>query len=482
MNVAERVSESLREGLIALVVAVCVTGVVYAAGGGRFGADLSQQIIAALERSPLRTVEWRPKADDPRFLLLDAELQSCAGQSAPCTPTDPLKGARLAALLERVRHQQPRLVVVDALVAGGAAWRSGAVPTPPGAAGERPTAATAQVDPALRHELDRDGPPVLIAWTSDPSRQDSEHRALHVDRADSVLLRPGSFGHARFLPAFISGGPTSRYLVPSVCLTDETNDTLVTPTLAYGAALLLQRGGRIDGLSGYPLPARSRGADPSLPCDSLPGDSRSKGFADTERVFSAGSIRPEGEARSERRDRGVSWSHRKYDPAGGEVLPPMQGAVVVIGTADPDARDNHWSVLGELSGSEIIMNDVRQFLVAEPAPASNWAEKMWDKWPFFLVGFLAWVAGELLGLLVLPVKCGLIIGLLRRPVRFLLPPLTTLIAFALLLSIVPHLLHSPPDFVTPFLALLSEAVVELLFKLIFWLRNALRLGTKKASA
>lgn len=478
MSFKGRLSEAFREGLVALATAVCVTGLVYFAGGSRFGADMSQRIVAALERSPLSIVKWRAGADDPRFILLDVELQSCEARPAPCTPTDPLKGARLAALLAKVREQQPRVVVVDSLVAGSAAWRSGAVPTPPGFAG-RPSSPAVPFDPALRRELDRPGPPVLVAWTSDPSRQDPKHRALHVDAADAALLRPGAFAHARFLPAFISGDSTTRSLIPSVCVADEANRIMVLPTLAYGAALLLQSGDRTGALSRYPLPVDSPGADLGRPCNSIPGDARSKGFAETERVYSAGSIRPEGDARSERLDRGVRWSHRKYALEHDEVLPPMKGAVLLVGTADPDARDNHWTVLGRMSGSEIILNDVRQFYVAEPAPAPGWWAKMTDKWPFFLAGFLAWVLGELVALSILPNRPGWPMKWLKGPIRFLIPPLMTVLFFGLLLSLVPHLLHSPPDFVTPFVALLSETVFDLLRKLITWLRRILGLGAKE---
>lgn len=459
-----RLKRALLEAALALVLAVPLTMIVYAIGGAQFGADVSQRIIAALQRSPLAIVEWREGGDDRSFVLLDIDLQSCEGRRAPCTITDPLKGARLADVLRAVRAEGPELVIVDAFVAGSAAVRSGAVDTKrmPGQQG-----GAAALDPALRAELKRAGAPVLIAWTADRSRRDPEHRALRIDGEDLAVLRPGEFEQARFFPAFFVGGAISRRLTPSVCLIDGDGVFSVTPTLPYAAALALRYGGT-KALDRFPMPASSD-AGRKAACSAIPGDPLSRQFAASERVFSAGSIRPE-DTRSADRIRGVDWVHRKFAADRRGSLPRLEGKVVLIGSADPDAGDLHSTALGQMSGSEIILNDTRQFLVAEPAPSGNVISRTKGKWPFFLAGAIA----VLLAHFLFPAPLGSL-PWLRRSGRRLLhtiaPPFFIAIAFGILLGLDRHLLHSPPDFVTPFLALLAETLFELLFGLNLKLRK-----------
>lgn len=62
-----------------------------------------------------------------------------------------------------------------------------------------------------------------------------------------------------------------------------------------------------------------------------------------------------------------------------------QKAIVVIGASNPFRRDQHYTPLGMMSGSEVVINATRSFLLYPDQEVKNWPEKLSKKaWLTFL--------------------------------------------------------------------------------------------------
>ncbi len=176
----------------------------------------------------------------------------------------------------------------------------------------------------------------------------------------------------------------------------------------------------------------------------------------------------------------VRWIHRLYSATDSARFPDVRDAIVLIGSANRSTNDLYWTDLGQVSGGEIILNDVRQMLVAEPGAASNVWKRLQDERIFFLCAFPAVFFAAFLvphhprkkasrGLLGLFKIC--IWPFWHSGIKLI----ATVGVFALILRSHWAHFHLQPDFVTPFLALFAENVAELFVGLVNFFRRILRL-------
>jgi len=448
--------------------AILVSACVYGLGYRQQGSDLSQMLLIAAGRSPLNFVPLEPShGGSPRsWVFIDLRLQLCHAATLRCRNANALRQTRIAQVLRRIREAGPRLVVIDVLLAGGQADQS-------------------VLSPSMEEALAQPGPPVLLAWDSLPSRHNPNRALVYLESADSELIRPGTHGSGRFLPAVISGGPVSRELTPAICLQGE-GLARVVPTLSYGAAMIaLDRNAGLSRIDDYLTGRALVPSDaPSNACRSLPDAPRSEAFRQTERVFSAGSPRwsPDGDDAS-RWLSADNWLVFRTNGSSQHALPlqEMADGVIVIGSSAEDAADTHWTSLGQMTGGEIVLNDIRQFVLSAPHPPPGTLGTLVSKLPFFVAGliaaFIAWlllprragVASQtvLRGVLMrfaLVARAGLRLGLLIG---------LTAVFFVLLLYLFPEHLGSPPDFITPFVALAAEGLFEIGFQLVLAMRTLL---------
>lgn len=449
---------ALREAFVTVVVAVLVTAFIYGVGLRQQGADLSQRLLVAND-SPLRFAPSRDGISRPpaSWVFVDVDVQPCSPEVVPCDRSLRARQHMLARLLRAAREARPRVVAVDMVVGSG----------------ER----ASTLEPVLRDELNRAGPPVLLAWLPLPSMIEAQRRIVHLESADALPLQPTTFLSARFLPALISSRPTARELVPSACIQGPSGPPIVVPTLSYAAALIAAapQGGfsLLDAVYGA-----EEGVGTPPTCDWLPRSPESQQFAQTERVFSARSLREQRFASEANYwPPAGNWLHFRVGTSGEIALPSevIEDGVVVIGSAAPDAFDTHWTALGEIKGGEILLNDIRQFTLTSAKPSPGTWGNLAAKWPFFIAGF---IAAFIMSLIVFwrerpqgdsGIRAAF--GALGTSVLHLLGMLIlTAAAFAAILWLMPHQLGSPPDFVTPYVALGAEGLFELAFQAILTLR------------
>lgn len=463
---------ALREALIVLIVAIFVTALIYGFGLRQAGSDLSQRLLVAADQSPLGFSPPRANVDHPprSWVLVDVDLEPCAGAGTDCDLLAALKGERLARLLRRVRAARPRLVVVHVLVAGGVSGEP--------------------VDSALASEFNRPGPPILVAWSARPSMHEHGRGLIHVNETDQALLRPGAFRFAQFVPALIAGHPSARGLLPAICVQGPEGPPHVLPTLPYAGAAIAAAPARGLRRTDFPIVALGDPAtEGSDPCAWLPDAPESADFARTERVFSAGSLRADTDsADSSYWPSAGQWLHFRSRRGNEEALPmrAMTDGVVVIGSASPDTSDTHWTGLGDMTGVEIVLNDLRQFSLTSPQPKPGFWKALLGKWPFFLAGLLA---AFLIALV--PVRRASeapeaslrarawtrLRAALASAARLTLMLALAAVLFVILFWLMPHHLGAPPDFVTPFIALAFEGLFEFGFRLVLALRLLLGLPT-----
>jgi len=452
-----RAWRAFREGLVATVLAMAVTFLVYLSGLSYSGADLSQRILLGLGQSPLSYVHHSGTKEPASWILLDIEL-------AECRDPDGCGGSRfrpevLVGLLQRVRAAGPRVIVLDVLTAGGLTDKR-------------------EVAAPLLAQLNTPGPPTLLAWAPKSSWYDGATGTVALSELDAILLGATGTNRARYLPAAIEGRPTARLLTPTICAQAADGAAHTIPTIGYAAALIASEPG-----TGYAALNRVyQMVDPTGCSRGASSDLRQ--WARTERVFSAGSLferNAPGEARFW--PTAGHWLHFTVaaDPAAD--LPSaaaLKDAVVLVGSADPDSEDVHWTSTGDLAGSEIVLNDMRQYLSGTAAPQPPPWRKTLKEWPFFLAGFLAVILAHLF----LPHHRALLADgkprlldypAVRVPLNFTIAIGLTFLFFIGVLIVMSGHLGSPPDFVTPFIALSAEAIVEVLYHFIALLRKLLHL-------
>lgn len=443
-------------------IAVLVTFLVYLSGASHAGADWSQRLLLGIGQSPLSYVHHTERPPPPAWVLIDVELADCRG-GAECTGSRFNRDA-LSRILSRVKSAQPRIVVLDVLTAGGMSG-SPAVP------------------PSLLPLLNGAGPPTLLAWAPKSSWHEPTTGAIYLSENDSALLADSAFGNARYLPAAIQGLPTARLLTPVICVEAAEGGVRPLPSLAYAAALVAAQPpgpGSIDAALARP---GSGAAVESGGCGSSQWSPDAADYARTERVFSAASLfRRNAPGEASYWTSAGQWLHFTVSQQPGAELPApavLKDAVVLIGSADPDAEDVHWTSAGSLSGGEIVLNDIRQYLLSDPAPRKGAVRRTLAEYPFFLAGLAAAVLGHLL--LPYPASGARTgrRGFFRHPaprlaLNFGLVFLITTLVFVGILALGWHP-ASPPDFVTPFIALFAGAAVELLYHLISLCRKLLGL-------
>lgn len=460
-----RAGWAIREALVVFVVAFLVTASVYAIGLRGHGADLSQRLIVAASQSPLRFVPPRQDvAVAPRsWVLIDVVLDPCTRAGPRCDPAASLKGDRLAHLLRRVREAGPRLVIVDVLLASAGG---------PG------------LSDALKREFNAPGPPILVAWDARKSMHERGLPLVFADRADEEIVDPQAFRYARFLPAFVSGRPQARNLLPFVCVQGSTGRARAVPTLPYGGALIASgRTKDVATLDRTDLLGSLEATAGAPQCEALPA----KSFATTKRIFSAGSLRAAGdESASNYWLSAGKWLHFRPRADGDAALPlrVINNGVVVIGSASLDAADTHWTALGDMTGAEIVLNDVRQYALTEPRPDPGYLPTLLGKWPLLLAGLVAafiisvvWPLREAEASSETSLRpfSDRLRAAVASAAKLILTLLLTAAFFVLILWQMPYHLGAPPDFVTPFFALGIEGLFEFAFRFILAIRLLLRL-------
>lgn len=370
MNHRRIAAEGVRHALVATMVAVVGTFFVYAFGFGAIGENLSQRALVSMSwgnhwLSPLAFAPQRSRAAiDVPYVFVDVPLNNCSALASnerkPCRIRAPLKGAELAKLLASVRDAGPRLVIVDALVAGSAA-------DPEFAADDRGRAGmhSAGLDQDLHKEFDRQTnaitqqalPPILVGWTVSrnawESNKDGEVASVSLYEADLQLFDPTTFKAARFFPALVNGGHKADLLLPSLCvylpkaIAKRREGYAITPTLAAAAAILLRAAPGQDPLAklqDYPVSVESR---KFCSTSALPNWDPAKTFAKTKRTLSASpsarqgpeDLNPDLLPPAKVLD-GGSWSRLPAPAvaASGLGLARLKGAVVIIGTSEPDPK------------------------------------------------------------------------------------------------------------------------------------------------
>lgn len=453
----ENLVDALREAIVGLCFALLVAPLIFLASDrGHLTSDLSQRLhflinarggaLGPGEKPKGLTGQRAPNS----WFFLDLHGGFCEPSVGVrrCPPavaqTD--HGA-LAKLIENVRAQRPRLLVVDVLLAQSA--------DPKG-------------DEALRAALRKEGAPVLLSWFPANGQVDADT----LGAENETLLFDLDPAHApstvRYLPAVNTmDGATARYLAPNrrVALRDRA---LKMPTISYGAALVLSAPERrpfalVDSFSA--VSGLTCGIHEREDCDD---------YARTQRIFSFPRRGPHEDA---------PYSGNHDDPFFGRIETVAQaqpgldgpallkGAVVVIGNSDYAAGDQRWTALGDVSGAELILNDIRQYLVNPPAPERGfWPQfflSMREEWAFYALGMFAIFLTELLVDWRWPLHVDALVEhgegrfkarhLIRALVKLFIATLLSSLAYVLMLS----LYYRPlVDVVSPFFGNLAQAVIE----------------------
>jgi len=345
--------------------------------------DWSQRLYFLFDRPGGALGVPQAKAAAPRrwyFIDLNGGFCRPAPESGRCPPvlahTDQ---DALAMLLRNVLAQGPRLVVLDVLIHDLRSETSAARCQNTGKSTDHCQAKDGQL---LADLLASARVPVLLSWFPSSGRSDDATLSAENDTLLYSLDGSNAPSHVRYLPAIKAlTGPSALYLLPTarVALRDRVLDL---PTIAFGAALVLASS---TGEQFKTVEAFSRDANKSR-CELLLSFDCDE-YETTRRIFSFPPRPPHSDE---------VYLSRSKNPYYARIIPDlddpflgrlgrglMSDAVIVIGNSDPAAGDQTWSALGGVSGAEIIMNDIRQYLVSPPEPERG-----------FLPGLFAWLYSE----------------------------------------------------------------------------------------
>jgi hypothetical protein len=452
--IPKRASAALPAAFASILFSAAVTVLLFFGGAYDWGADQSQWVLARIapggalgERPSAASDGGRARTGPVTWAIVDLGPKLCApmdGAKPRCPPwrertaLDPIVSAT-----RWVAARKPRLIVVDIMAAGSA--------------GEADR---------LEAALGGLGVPILMALPVDfQNSADGVIPTLSFDETSRTLA--GRRGSVRYVHAAVrSKGPSERNLLPVFRSPEGVNATLV-PTLAYAVAMAL----------GLPDDCQ---VDPrqSHASDCL------RRFAQTRRVFSFPPVKPadgrDGYEPISRFSKHVSFRYLAAPRAEETLDAPedLAGAVVLIGdTRWQHGEDRFSTGIGNISGAELQLNDIRQFAVAHPAPAGGLGAALWSELPFLGMGFAAvWLTqmifrkdtprppdvpgASLLQRLRSRAKAG-IERILRKVLVVAVAALLTVLAFATYLYLTPRD-GRPPDFVMPFFGILLGFFLETL--------------------
>ncbi len=447
--------ESAIEAIVGLLIAVIISTATFSSGIRQIGTDLSQRLLLWLD-SPggalgpaTATRASRPSSATWVFLDLGGAFCRPDGRKARCPPdTRRTDRSALSQILVKVRQAHPRLVVLDVETDAGPDTTAG--------------------DQKLLAELSRPGPPVLLAWLPNGYPRDSGRTAL-TPRDQALLFAPDNQNapaYGRYFPAMKRmNGPAARQLEPDYDVVSR-DGARRTPAIAYAAAMVIRSPSQRpwDMLDRFPADPNSRACPPQPRVDCW-------AFRHTERVFSFPVVRADGPRRLSLADRTPAFLPLAPD-VGDELPPQLNDAVVVIGDSRPDAGDTTWSAIGNITGAELILNDIRQYLEAPPVPEASIGSRLLAEWPFLMAGAIAIFLAQASVDLRWPspgaksaasqVGSASMALALRTVGKLALTMVASATLFAVLLKVIPPRPGEPPDLFTPFLAILLERTFELM--------------------
>jgi hypothetical protein len=437
-----------------------------------WGADLSQSVYVQFAGGGLgsgRSAANRRGGDalsaTERWTLVDIGPRFCEQASDAAASICPPETARtdpraVARLLRWVAAQRPRMIVVDI-----EAIRS--VEELRYASGLLRTLGRARL------------PSILVALPfEERGSADGKQPAILVDPRTSQMLAASFETPFRFHPTQIRApAPVARTLLTQVrVLGDPSLGNL--DTLSFAAARTVRGNGSDAAGHGASADARHRGGEGS-DCNSLAAPRCRSLYELSERAFS---FRPvtaadDPDARVEIDYQAAPGFQYAYVPAPApwmlDRVPadgPVRDSIVLIGDTRYSAQDRPWTAIGDVSGAELQLNDVRQFWMARPAP-DTLASYMWGEMPLVASGFLV----------VLLVEALLAERRARRPkvektsFRYPLQRLWSLLFIGMgstMVAMVFILAHRSEgratDFVTPFLCLLVFTLLEFFISVVGW--------------
>lgn len=458
-----------RAALLATLIAAFASLLVYLTDYRYRGSDISQTLLSEFDGGALGPGSGQERAGSgaheapipppTKWVFVDLGPRFCApgedGSLPSCPPESRTDPARLRELIGWAARAAPRVVVVDVnLVLTRAELRQ---------LEESLAALPVWVPIVLPLPI---GDAELSGEEGDP--------VIGLSEETAALLEPREGSNIRLLPATIwPPNPVSRRLMPDVRVAGAGPLRRI-PTLSYGAALVAAAPPQapfrdVDGFAAITDAGAAGDA-----CGRLASPRCRLEFRSSERVFSFPAAAPADSEEHGQVDRRPA-AHFLYlylpAPRTSDVGPPpadLRDAIVLIGNSRRAAGDNHFTALGETSGAEIVLNDIRQFVAAHPVPAGGLGTYLWNELPYLVLGFIA----------ICGVEGARETRRARRPrasrrvwrnllggiVRLVVIGFLTAVLFALYLAVAAP--HGPPDFVTPFATLLLGSMIELLFRLI----------------
>lgn len=454
---------ALVDAIVGLFIALIAVTVVFMTPLRTVTSDLSQRLLltAGLSGGALGDVHGPASGPAPPsgwfFVDLGPRLCAAEGGGALCPPNAPRTDRdQLAKVIAAVRAQNPRLVILDVR-----------------------TSAEDETSGAFRQAILAPGSPVLLSWAPYTKVEPKgDGRSVLVTReGDAMALGPGA-SHVRYFPALKRmSGPAARLLTPDYQVVGPDGRSRRAPGIAYAAAAVAQAPhGRpweeLDPPSAVP------GGGHRSDCTARMSQSCLDAFRATERVFSFPPVR---EAALPISSAAVRFGHLTPGQDTQRLTAELRDGVVIIGDSRSGAGDRTWTAVGEVSGAEIILNDVRQYLLAPPSPPAGFVAVLLQEAPILLAGAVSLFVVHALFGWAWPVVPGVGPAGTRTLARDAWRASCRLAVVLLVtaLAITPIILfgHSHPgsvlNFVAPYLAISLENAFELVHKVALFLHESL---------
>jgi hypothetical protein len=445
---SRRWREAVVEAVVGVLTAVAAGLVIYSSPLEQVGSDLSQRIAVTLPVSGgalgLPRGRVQPRGPEPHaWVFVNLGPRFCGGEpgSSNCPPvvrrTD---RAALASVVRSIRAKHPRVVVLDVITSNDPADAKG--------------------DQQLLDAIVEPGAPLLLAWT--PTAESAiiyPSGLVHVTMKDGDVLRgtdPDSPSASyRYLPALKSiDGPASRRLQPDYEVT-HSNETKIRPGIALTAALV----------------AASRSGHPFEAIDHFNNGQAEGGmcrapqlcaYRETERIFSFAPVRIDTIA-SPLPLPGAPFIQLAPAAQSVALSDQLTDSVVVIGDPRQSAGDRSWSAVGDISGAELILNDIRQYFTAPPVPEpTSLLARLARERQFFAFGVVLLIVVALVWPFEFqpsrPLRSAV-----SGSLRWMLTVAINIVGFVTIMRLRPAPYGSLPDFVTPLFVLSLEQFIELVF-------------------
>ncbi len=453
MTLRHPFAHALPNSLVATVISVLVTVLIYLAGIHVWGADASQAIVTrvadagALGTAPsARRAAMLGSARPTRWALVDLGPRVCAPPPAGAISLCPPKTARtdLGAIVHVIKWidaSKPRLIVVYVMAVESVAEAN-----------------------ALDALLADVSAPVLMALPIESESQLEGQLANVFASGDEAKLASRTGKVRYFYPLVQPDAPVSRILMPAVSMAGTEGGTLA-PTLSYAAATLL----------GLDPNCRVNGSAPT-PCLTR--------YALTPRVFSFARVPPAGSATWDGSVRVSTNGHlflylaAPRPEEGHAQVPELEKSVVIIGNTRSSTRDPFSTAIGDVSGVEVQLNDIRQFTLAEPSPQPGLIGVLIADLPFLLIGFVAVLLVRTLSRRFPPAEDGSPFSRRLRRWRRKFGVTITITLLSVIAFAASQYLFPPrgaaPDFFTPLISIMLGDVLEAAFQVTTWIEQRFR--------